>query len=120
MVGFYCAALGCSVANRRDDLGLIHLKVGASMIDLISVGGKLGRAGGAPPGREGRNQDHLCIKVVPFDEQAIIKHLATLGVRPKSPASINFGAEGDGPSLYFSDPEGNVIELKGPTLSSSK
>jgi hypothetical protein len=96
------------------------MNVGASMIDLISVGGKLGKVGGAPPGREGRNQDHLCVKIAPFDEQGIIDHLATLGVKPHSPATINFGAEGNGPSLYFSDPEGNVIELKGPTLSDGK
>jgi catechol-2,3-dioxygenase len=25
-----------------------------------------------------------------------------------------YGAEGNGPSLYIEDPEGNVVELKGP------
>jgi catechol-2,3-dioxygenase len=25
-----------------------------------------------------------------------------------------YGAEGEGPSIYVSDPEGNVVELKGP------
>lgn len=25
-----------------------------------------------------------------------------------------FGAEGEGPSVYLQDPEGNTIELKGP------
>jgi catechol-2,3-dioxygenase len=25
-----------------------------------------------------------------------------------------FGAEGQGPSLYLTDPEGNTVELKGP------
>ena len=25
-----------------------------------------------------------------------------------------FGADGEGPSVYLTDPEGNVVELKGP------
>jgi len=43
-IDFYQAVLGCCVAKRRDDLGLIHLRAGASMIDLISVDGVLGSA----------------------------------------------------------------------------
>jgi glyoxylase I family protein len=30
-----------------------------------------------------------------------------------------FGAEGEGPSLYLFDPEGNVVELKGPADAAS-
>jgi glyoxylase I family protein len=115
MVEFYRQSIGCEVVRRRNDLGLVHLRAGASMIDLISVDGKLGSAGGAPPGQEGRNQDHLCLRVDPFDERAIISHLKAIGVTPRAPASVNFGAEGEGLSLYFADPEGNVIELKGPS-----
>lgn len=114
MVAFYGRALGCTVVRQREDLGLVHLRVGASMIDLISVDGKLGRKGGAAPGAEARNQDHLCLRIEPFDEAEITRHLASLGISPHGPAGINFGAEGEGLSLYFSDPEGNVIELKGP------
>lgn len=43
---FYRTLLGCEVARRRDDLGLRHLRAGASMIDLVAVDGKLGRRGG--------------------------------------------------------------------------
>lgn len=32
------------------------------------------------------------------------------------PAETRYGAEGDGPSIYFSDPDGNRIELKGPAI----
>jgi len=111
---FYRAVLGCEVARRRDDLGLRHLRAGASMIDLVAVDGKLGLRGGAAAGREGRNLDHLCLRVDPFDEAAIVAHLAAHGLAPHGPATANFGAEGDGPSLYFDDPDGNTVELKGP------
>ena len=115
-VRFYEAVLGITVARDRPDLGLVHLRTGASMIDLVAVGGPLGLAGGVAPGREGRNLDHLCLRVEPFDEAAIVAHLASHGVRPRGPAAINFGAEGQGPSLYFEDPDGNVVELKGPAV----
>ena len=112
---FYRALLGCEVARRRDDLGLRHLRAGASMIDLVAVDGPLGRRGGMAAGAEGRNVDHLCLRIEPFDEAAIVAHLARQGVAPHGSAAINFGAEGDGPSLYFDDPDGNTVELKGPS-----
>jgi catechol 2,3-dioxygenase-like lactoylglutathione lyase family enzyme len=111
---FYASVLGCIAVKRRPDLGLIHLRAGASMLDLVGVDGTLGRSGGAAAGAEGRNLDHLCLRVEPFDEQALVDHLARFGLSPRAPAAINFGAEGDGPSLYIQDPDGNVIELKGP------
>lgn len=115
-IAFYGAVLGCEVVRRRDDLGLVHLRAGASLIDLVSLDGKLGRAGGAGAGDEGRNVDHLCLRVEPFDEASIVQHLQRHGVTPRGPASSNFGAEGEGPSLYIDDPDGNVVELKGPAV----
>lgn len=112
---FYLSVLGCPEVKRRDDLGLVHLRVGASMIDLIAVDGKLGREGGVAAGRHARNVDHVCLRIEPFDEIALIKHLGGLGLSPRGPASTNFGAEGNGLSLYFQDPDGNTIELKGPS-----
>lgn len=112
MLVFYCDVVGCSIEKRRDDLGLIHLRAGRSMIDFVTVTGKLGLQGGAPPGSEGRNLDHLCLRVEPFDAAALQAHLQAHGVIP-SEVSSNFGAEGIGPSIYFTDPEGNTIELKG-------
>lgn len=113
-VAFYERVLGCRVERRRPDLGLVHLRAGASLVDLVALDGKLGRAGGEGPRAEGRNVDHLCLRVAPFDEQRIVEHLARHGLAPRGPAGSNFGAEGDGPSLYLTDPDGNVIELKGP------
>jgi catechol 2,3-dioxygenase-like lactoylglutathione lyase family enzyme len=111
---FYRELLGCEVARRRDDHGLRHMRAGASMIDLVSVDGKLGSRGGAAPGADARNVDHLCLRIEPFDEAAILDHLAAHGIAPHAPASENFGAEGEGPSLYLDDPDGNTLELKGP------
>lgn len=113
MLQFYRDVLNCVVERRRDELGLIQLRAGRSMIDLVPVDGKLGRAGGAPPGAEARNLDHFCVRVDPFDEVAIRAHLAEHGVTA-APAEPRYGAEGLGPSLYIADPEGNVVELKGP------
>ena len=114
MVRFYDSVLGCQVVRRRPELGLVHIRAGASMVDLVDVAGRLGRAGGAAPSFDARNVDHLCLRIEPFDEARIVAHLAALDIRPQGPTSSNFGAEGDGPSLYLADPEGNIIELKGP------
>jgi catechol 2,3-dioxygenase-like lactoylglutathione lyase family enzyme len=113
MLDFYTRALGCSVERRQEALGLIQLRAGCSLIDLVPVDGPLGRAGGAAPGREGRNLDHFCLRVEPFDEAAIRAHLASCGVEA-GPLEQRYGAEGSGPSIYLADPEGNTVELKGP------
>jgi catechol 2,3-dioxygenase-like lactoylglutathione lyase family enzyme len=113
-IGFYRRVLGCEVERRRDDLGLVHLRAGAAQIDLVAVDGPLGRAGGAVPAAEGRNVDHFCLRVEPFDADAIARHLAEQGAAALGPVQDNFGAEGQGPALYLRDPDGNVVELKGP------
>jgi glyoxylase I family protein len=115
MIRFYCDVLGCSIERRQDELGLVQLRAGASLVDLVPVDGKLGKAGGAAPGREGRNVDHFCFRVEPFDEAAIRAHLADHGVQA-GPVEPRYGAEGEGPSIYLQDPENNTIELKGPAF----
>jgi catechol 2,3-dioxygenase-like lactoylglutathione lyase family enzyme len=114
---FYVDVLGCTVARERPDLGLVHLRAGASMIDLVDVHGRLGRRGGDAARANGRNVDHVCLRIEPFDEAGIRAHLARHGIEVPEPASTNFGAEGDGPSLYLHDPDGNAIELKGPAIA---
>jgi catechol 2,3-dioxygenase-like lactoylglutathione lyase family enzyme len=113
MVAFYGRVLGCPVERRQDEIGLVQLRAGGSLIDLVPVDGKLGKAGGAAPGREGRNLDHFCLRIEPFDEAAIRAHLAACGVEA-GPTEARYGAEGEGPSIYLQDPEHNTIELKGP------
>ncbi|ROU05328.1 VOC family protein [Lysobacter enzymogenes] len=113
MVAFYCEVLGCSVERRQDEIGLVQLRAGESLIDLVDVEGKIGRLGGAAPGEQGRNMDHLCLRAEPFDRDAIVAHLAAHGARIGEFGS-RYGAEGEGPSQYLYDPEGNMVELKGP------
>ncbi|MDB5823513.1 MAG: Glyoxalase/bleomycin resistance protein/dioxygenase [Herminiimonas sp.] len=113
MISFYSGVLGCLVERRDDALGLVQLRAGRSMIDLVPVTGKLGSAGGAGPGTEGRNLDHFCVRIDPFDEEVIRPYLESCGVNVGKVES-RVGAEGNGPSVYITDPEGNTVELKGP------
>jgi catechol 2,3-dioxygenase-like lactoylglutathione lyase family enzyme len=115
MLRFYCDALGCTVQRRQDALGLVQLRAGRSLLDLVPLEGKLGAAGGAPPGKEGRNLDHFCFRVEPFDAEAIRAHLTTHGIAAGEIVQ-RYGAEGEGPSMYITDPEGNIVELKGPPV----
>ncbi|MFQ3787188.1 VOC family protein [Halomonas sp. A29] len=113
MLAFYCEALGCTVEKHQEEIGLIQLRAGRSLIDLVPVEGTLGQLGGAAPGREGRNLDHFCLRLESFDEVAIRRHLASHGIEAGE-LKQRYGAEGSGPSIYLEDPEGNTIELKGP------
>ena len=113
MLVFYTEVLGCKIERRQNEIGLVQLRAGRSLLDLVPVDGELGRAGGAAPGAEGHNVDHFCFRVEPFDAAAIASHLATYGVQT-GPVVSRYGAEGKGPSIYLSDPEGNTVELKGP------
>lgn len=114
MLAFYEGVLGLFVDRDRPELGLTHIRAGAQMIDLVTLDGPLGRAGGAAPGKDGRNLDHFALQVRPFDAAAIRAHLAAHGVAIVEEGP-RYGADGDGFSLYVRDPEGNTVELKGPS-----
>jgi glyoxylase I family protein len=111
---FWVGVLGCVEDKKNEELGLYHLRAGASQIDLIPISGKLGSAGGALAGKEGRNVDHVCLQIEPFDEAAIRAHLEAHGIAMGEVAQ-RYGAEGNGPSIYLTDPDGNGVELKGPS-----
>jgi glyoxylase I family protein len=113
MMRFYIDVLGCSVEKIQEQLGLYQLRAGTALIDLVPIDGPLGQKGGAAPGKEARNLDHFCLRLDPFDADEIIAHLTRHGVET-GPVSSRYGAEGQGPSIYAIDPEGNTVELKGP------
>ncbi len=110
MEAFYAGVIGCEVVHRQEELGLVHLRAGEALIDLVWIGGRLGRGGVAPD--HGRpNLDHLCLRISPWDEAALRDHLAAHGIAC-DPAATRYGASGQAMSLYITDPEGNGLELR--------
>ena len=112
-LAFYVDVIGCEVEKFQPNLGLYQVRAGESLIDLVPVDEPLGRKGGAPAGTEGRNLDHFAVQISPFDDAAIRAHLRGHGI-DVAEAGERYGAEGDGPSIYVADPDGNTVELKGP------
>jgi glyoxylase I family protein len=108
---FYVDALGCTVEKRQEAIALTQLRAGRTLIDIIPAA-QAGPAAGAQAGR-GANMDHLCLRIEPFDAAAIREHFARQGFDCGAETS-RFGADGQGPSVYLLDPEGNGVELKGP------
>src|SRR5262245_6648634 len=119
MLDFYIKILGCPMEKIQEDIGLYQVRAGNSLIDLVPVDGPVGKLGGAAPGSEGRNLDHFCVRVDPFDADQIIHYLRTKGIEPSKDEARD-GAEGAGPSIYVYEPECNVVELKGPPWESSE
>ena len=118
MLDFYIGALGCTLEKVQEDIGLYQVRAGSSLIDFVPVDGKLGRQGGAAPGAEGRNLDHLCLRLEDFDPVSVTAELKGKNVAV-GPVESRYGAEGEGPSIYVTDPEGNVVELRGAGRGSS-
>ena len=112
MARFYGDVLGARLEKHQQEIGLYQMRLGDALIDLIPVSGVLGKVGGAAPGKEGRNVDHICFRVLPWDGDNIVMELKRHGI--KAQVVSRYGADGEGPSIYIDDPEGNVIELKGP------
>ena len=110
-IAFYCGALGCVEERRLEDLGLVQLRAGRSLIDLLGIDAPLGRRGGAPAGREARNVDHFALQVRGFDGETLRAHLSRHGIEA-GPVRQLYGAEGVGEAIYIEDPDGNTIELK--------
>ena len=87
-LAFYCDVLGCREERRAEKLGLIQLRAGAALIDLVDLDGQIGRQGGAGPAESGRNMDHFCVRIEPFDEPAIRAHLAAHDIECRKPLAF--------------------------------
>jgi glyoxylase I family protein len=101
-LGFYQDVLGLRIEREQADIGLIQLRAGRSLIDLVPAAGG---GAGAP------NVDHFALEIRPFDEQRLREHFTSHGVRILE-SGLRYGAGGEGPSIYVLDPDGNKIELK--------
>src|SRR5215471_10359305 len=108
-IEFYEKVLNCRVERRLEQPKLVQLRAGSSLIDLVPTSASPGEAADAG----GRNMDHFAVRVDGFDAAALTAHLRRHGVEVGE-VRERYGAEGYGPSLYISDPDGNTVELKGP------
>jgi catechol 2,3-dioxygenase-like lactoylglutathione lyase family enzyme len=111
---FYIEVLGCREERRVERIGLVQLRAGASMIDLQLVRPAPEESEQTAPTK---NMDHFALRIEPFDPPSLRAHLAAHGIDPGEVVQ-RYGAEGDGPSVYITDPDGNTIELKGPAGAS--
>lgn len=112
MLSFYRDFLGCPLERELDPkVGLVQLRAGSGLIDLVPVDSELGKQGGGAPRQDGRNVDHVCLRIAAMEEQRLLALLEQAGIEHSGFAE-RYGAEGFGRSLYINDPEGNVIELK--------
>jgi len=109
---FYEQVLGCTVDRALPEYGMLQLRAGASLIDLVDIGSAEGEWG-RPEIEGGRNLDHVCIATGPCQAQMMRAHLARHGVSIVEEGT-RYGADGDGMSFYICDPSGNQIELKSP------
>lgn len=111
---WYADVLGCQPGYSYPTLGMEQVWCGAALIVLWDITHP-GAASAIPPVKGGRNVDHVCIALSPFDENAMRAHLAAHDVRIEREA-LHGGARGMGNSFYVLDPWGNKLELKGPAV----
>lgn len=113
-LAFYRDVLGADIERKLERIGMVQLRVGASIIDLVDLNGDWLKSAGAKAFTpDAVNVDHICIRIEPFDEQAIEAYLKGHGVEIGE-KGVRYGAQGDGPSIYVRDPFGTTVELKGP------
>ena len=105
-IAFYRAVLGARIERQLKTPRIVQLRIGASLLDLVPR--KRGARGGA-------NLDHFAVRVAPFDPRTIRRRLARQGIE-MGEVCERYGADGYGPSIYFHDPDRNMVELKGPPL----
>src|SRR5438128_9075632 len=103
-IAFYEQVLGLNVERRLAEIGLVQLRAGAAMIDLVPR---------TEDEDEGRNMDHFAVQIEAMDVPALTAHLKRHGIDPGE-VRRRYGAQGYGSSIYITDPDGNTVELKGP------
>ena len=111
LIDFYCDVLGCELERTTSvEMGLTQLRAGNSLIDIVSVEGDLGKAGGPAPDGKGNNVDHFCLQIEPVEEEALKDYLQSSGVIVAD-FQDRYGAQGLGRTVYIKDIAGNTVEL---------
>ncbi|WP_237465742.1 VOC family protein [Vibrio stylophorae] len=103
--------LGCELERQVPEFGLVQLRAGSALLDLVDCDGPLGQEGGPPPNGKGHNMAHFCLQLAPIEPQALHQKLAERNLTHQ-PFIQRYGATGFGDSVYIFDPDGNCIELK--------
>jgi glyoxylase I family protein len=112
MLHFYGSVLGCEIERElSSEIGLVQLRAGNALIDLVAVDSTLGRIGGGPPTASNNNMDHFCLQINPQPEKEISDYLTSHGIKMGT-FERRYGAQGFGNSAYLRDPEGNTVELR--------
>jgi len=109
---FYQNILGCQIGFCYPELGMKQVWAGAALIVLWDIGHP-GAANAIPPVSGGRNVDHVCLSLAPFEHEELKLHLSKHNINIEQEA-FHGGARGMGHSFYIRDPFGNRLELKGP------
>ncbi len=109
-VRWYAEVLGAIEEKSLREYGMVQLRAGASMIDLVDAASKAGEWA-RPPVSGGRNMDHLCLEIGPVTKAAMDAHLARHGLEVEE-EGLRGGAKGEGYSWYIRDPWDHQIELK--------
>ena len=104
LVAFYRDIVGLPL-ERQTDSGLTQLRAGNCLLDIVPVDDR---------DQPGRNVEHFCFRVDPYDEGEIRERLEAAGATIVK-AGDGYGAEGRGPNIYFRDPDDNMVEFKGPS-----
>lgn len=100
MQAFYCDVLGCQVEKINKDVGLIHLRAGDHLIDLLQVN--------QPP--TDKNLAHFCLRIKPFNHAELQdyfhQHGLTIARYDRRYSGLGYGF-----SFYVCDPDGNEVEF---------
>lgn len=111
---FYTTVLGCRPGYSYPDIAMEQVWCGTELIVLIDTSQPNAKYA-QPEIKGGRNMDHVCLAIGPYDADALLAHFEKHDVEIVQQATHG-GARGMGHATYVRDPFGNKIELKGPPL----